>query len=74
VIEGPIKTEEDFIELATGEIFTVLSGNEEGVVATETVLEILGTEQPAIVYYSQANSTTTIICTEGAFRERFERA
>jgi hypothetical protein len=71
MIDGPIKQDTEYVENATGEIFTVLAGNDDAGEPTETVLQVLGTELPAVVYYSTANVTKTIIVSEPTFRENF---
>jgi hypothetical protein len=72
MIHGPIKQDRDYIELVTGMTFTVLAANTDGTLNTETVLEVLGTEVPCVVYYNPHHITKTIVCAETAFRERFE--
>jgi hypothetical protein len=72
MIEGPISQDKEYIELATGQIFTVLSGNDDDGNPTETVLDVLGVELPCVVYYSTTQVEKTIVVAESAFRERFE--
>lgn len=72
MIDGPIQQDQEYIEEATGEIYTVLSGTDDGGTPTKTVLEVLSTELPCIVYYSTANVTKTIVCSEADFRMRFK--
>jgi uncharacterized protein YpmS len=71
MIHGPIKQDTDYVELETGITYTVLAANEDGIIHTDTVLEVLGTEVPCVVYYSPTRVTKTIVCAETAFRERF---
>jgi hypothetical protein len=71
MIDGPISQDTEYVENATGEIFTVLSGNDDDGVPTSTVLKVLGTELPAVVYYSTGDVTRTIIVSEDAFRRDF---
>jgi hypothetical protein len=50
----------------------VLSGTQDDALKTTTVLEVLGTELPCVVYYSTANVTKTIVVSETDFRQRFK--
>lgn len=69
--DNPITQDTEFVEDATGEIFTVLSGTHDGEAVNSTVLFVLGTEVPAVVYYSTSNVTRTIIVAETVFRQNF---
>lgn len=71
MIEGPIKQDLEYLEVATGQVYTVLAANTDGATETETVLEVLGVTIPAVVYYNQHKIERTNICAETAFRERF---
>jgi hypothetical protein len=71
MIDGPISQDTEYVENSTGEIFTVLSGNDDEGTPTETVLRVLGTELPAVVYYSTSDVTKTIIVSETSFRQDF---
>jgi hypothetical protein len=72
MLEGPIAQDTDYVEIETDIVYTVLLGTQDGIIDTETVLEVLGTELPAVVYYNQLHSTKSYVCTEAAFRERFK--
>jgi len=72
MIDGPIKQDAEYVEEITGEIYTVLSGTQDDALKTTTVLEVLGTELPCVVYYSTANVTKTIVVSETDFRQRFK--
>lgn len=69
--DEPIRQDTEYVENASGEIFTVLSGNDDAGVPTSTVLKVLGVELPAVVYYSTADVTKTVIVAETAFRQDF---
>jgi len=71
MIDGPIEDDGEYVENATGEIFTVLAGNVHEGTPTETVLKVLGTELPAIVYYSTGDPNKTVVVSETAFRQDF---
>ena len=71
MIDGPITQDTEYFEDATGEIFTVLSGNDDAGTPTTTVLRVLGTELPAVVYYSTSDVTKTIVVSEATFRQDF---
>ena len=71
MIDGPITQDTEYVEDATGEIFTVLSGNDDAGTPTTTVLRVLGTELPAVVYYSTSDVTKTIVVSEPTFRQDF---
>jgi hypothetical protein len=72
MIENPIRQDVEYVHTATGEVFTVLAGNDDAGNPTKTVLQVLGTELPAIVYYSTADVTKTIIVSEATFRTDFQ--
>jgi hypothetical protein len=71
MIEGPIKQDHEYVHVASGKTFTVLAGNEEGVLPTETILEFGPASVPAVVYYDQHDHLRTLICAESVFREEF---
>jgi len=71
MIDGPITQDTEYVEDSTGEIFTVLSGTEDDGKHTTTVLKVLGTELPAVVYYSTSDASKTIVVSEAAFRQDF---
>ena len=47
--DEPIRQDTEYVENATGEIFTVLAGNDDAGEPTQTVLLVLGAELPAVV-------------------------